>query len=180
MFRFRDGPSSVNLALDAFAVLVFTLLMTLFWVFIASEEVRSAVKRKSTALPVLRRELDKTKSLRDGVMLLDSQITKLEKDARPNASAERESRGYYNYQILMRWVVPVVAAFAGIWLGLLTHNLVMSKRGQPRSFDLGHWCGTGFVFLSYVPEVLFFLFVIERYIVAGDYDLIRTACGMPR
>lgn len=37
----------------------------------------------------------------------------------------------------------------------------------------GHRAGLGLVFLGYLPEVLFFLFVIEAHMAIGDYELLR-------
>ena len=35
-----------------------------------------------------------------------------------------------------------------------------------------------FVFCSYIPEILFFFFVIERYASVGDYEIMRRVTGL--
>ena len=168
---------SVNLALDAFAVTVFTSLMCIFWWIFASNEVRTVARHKSGALHVLRRELDKRAQMKDAVIMLDAKITEAERGARAKATSEAASRTAHNANLMLRLAGPVVALYAGCFVGLSVHNVVMGMRGQPRPFTRGHWWGALFVFISYIPEVLFFLCVIERYNVAGNYSMMRQACG---
>jgi hypothetical protein len=59
-------------------------------------------------------------------------------------------------------------------LGLLVHNAI---RRPGRTLQRAHWLGILFVFLAYVPEVLFFLIVINRHTAIGDVELIRRLPG---
>ena len=86
--------------------------------------------------------------------------------AREQAAARR----IYNRRLLWRFAGPFVGLTGGLLLGLLAHN---AARRPPRRLERAHWLGIALVFVAYLPEVLFFLAVINRHVAIGDVELLR-------
>jgi hypothetical protein len=170
---------SVNMVVNAFAALVFAALMFVFWWFLASRELRNTVQRKADVLRVARAQLAASESeeLRDAATLLDLAVDRLERENRGSAAAHETARTRFNLWLGWTFIAPFLAAVLGLLLGFVTYNRVMTLRGAPRPMRFGHWFGLGAVLLSYIPEVLFFLFVVEHYAILGDYELVRYLMG---
>jgi hypothetical protein len=59
-------------------------------------------------------------------------------------------------------MAPLVATYAGLLLGAVVYNQTRTHYADdPRHLSFGHWGGMALVFVSYIPEIIFFLFVIE-------------------
>jgi hypothetical protein len=162
---------SVNMTVNLFALLVFYVLQTMFWWFIASQEVKENVRRKARALysarTILRRH-----GMVDEAVLLDAQIQQTLAAARPRADdADREAHTQ-NVERTKQWIGPPVMTVAVLFLATYAYN-----RARKRRLTIGHRIGMGLVLLSYIPEILFFLFVIERYNAMGVHQVARRALG---
>ena len=66
----------------------------------------------------------------------------------------------------------LVLLLLGALAGLIWYN-----RSHHRAFHLPQWFGLVLVLFVYVFEVLFFLLVVEHYIMVGDAELLRQVTG---
>jgi hypothetical protein len=174
-------PYALNLLVNMFAVLVFVVLMCLFWWLVGSTEVRRTVERKGELLHALRRAAAHSQVLdvRASADLLDAKMYALEHGSREAAKRNEAGRRAYNLALLYMYVFPIVALLLCAVGGLAVHNVVMTRRAnRPHTLTFGHWFGLPGAVLGYLPEVLFFLLVVERYVILGDFELVRRACGL--
>lgn len=141
-------------------------------------ELRRNVEHKGELLHAAREAAAaQSGSLRVAADALDGAMYDMEHRTATEAAEHRAARHAYNLKLLLSYVGPVVALLVGMMVGLVVHNGVMTRRGRPHHLEFGHWCGFPFAFVGYLPEILFFLLVIERYIIMGDYELLMRACG---
>ena len=169
---------SAGMVVNVFAALVFTVLMTVFWWFFASTEMANTVERKADVLRALRAQLAASPAWADAATLLDVRLHEVERDMAQDAEDQRVARRRFNVALTWCYLAPFIAGLLGLLLGLATYNRVMTLRGQPRPFEFGHRAGLAAVFLSYIPEVLFFLFVVEHYTIIGDYEAVQRLAGV--
>ena len=168
---------SVNMVVNLFAGIIFASLMVLFWWVIGSNEVRRTVERKADVLRTVRRQLGTTTELRDIATMMDVGVYRAEREMREEAALQKVARDRYNLQMVWTYMGPFLGLLLGLLFAFIAHNRVMTMRHTPCELERGHWFGLVAVFLSYVPEVLFFLFVIEHFTIVGDYELLQRAAG---
>ena len=96
-----------------------------------------------------------------------------------HTEVSRAYRKHQNRNVTMMWMLPVVAAYAGLLLAAITFNLVRTHYvgDHHRNLTFGHWAGILFVFFGYIPEILFLLFVIEWNVPIGDYEMMQRTSG---
>ena len=77
------------------------------------------------------------------------------------------------------WIVLAVGCFVALLLGVITYNQTRTHWfSDAHNLSRGHWVGLFLVLFSYMPELLFFLFVIEWNVPMGDYDMAQCAAGL--
>ena len=154
----------------------------MFWWYIASQELTHAVHRKAQLLYTARERLAEEPLLQDAATLLDVQVHQLEQKAREsNVRASEAYRVFQNRRLMIMWMLPVIAVYAGCLAGTVVYNQTRTRcADDPHHLSFGHWGGLCMVFFSYVPEILFFLFVIEWLVPVGDYEVIQRALNLRR
>jgi hypothetical protein len=153
---------SVNMVVNFFAVTVFATLMCVFWWFIASQEMIHAVKRKAKVLYTTRETLDEEPLLRDLATLLDTKMHQTQKEMSGFVDDSEAYRNAQNQKLMFMWMGPLISVYGGLLLAAVTYNVTRTHfANDPRHLSFGHWGGMIMVFFSYIPEILFFLFVIE-------------------
>lgn len=179
-------------------VLFFAIIQTIFFVLVASRELDRdqgpkqtktkiqlkkrrvflfpgiVVEAKSRILTILRQQLQRGRIDR-GVNVLDWQVHQMgerAKQAHPEAtSAARRSK---NRSLLIRWIGPVLLTLIVVIVAL---SIFLSVRRH--GFPFSHRVGLALVFCVYIVEILLFVFVIERYTMVGDYELLQLAFKLP-
>ena len=151
-------------------VLSFAVIQTIFFVFVASREIDRVVEAKSRILMILRQQLQGS-CIERGVNLLDWQMHELGETAK-RAKPEKRStdRWQQNRALLMRWIGPVLMVLL-VAIVALSLFLMVRRHGFPFS----HRVGLALVLCVYIVEILLFVFVIERYTMVGDYELLQLA-----
>jgi hypothetical protein len=176
--RTENEPLTVNMVVNFFAAAVFATFMCGFWWFVASQEVVSAVKRKAEVLYSTRQQLDHEPLLSDLAVLLDGKMNQLQKE---NAAAVGPSEAYrmvQNRKLLWMWMGPLIAVYVGLMLAFIVFNQTRTHYADdPRHFTFGHGGGLVLVFFSYIPEILFFLYVVELLVPMGDYEIMQRVLG---
>jgi hypothetical protein len=175
-------PMGVNMVVNFFAAVVFAVLMCVFWWFAASQEMVHAVGRKAKVLYTTRRKLEEEPLLRDLATVLDAKMYQAEKEigaAAPDAEAYRMAQ---NRHLLFMWMGPMIAVYGGLLLGAIVYNQTRTHYAESPNHHLtfGHWAGLLLVFFSYIPEIMFFLFVIEWMVPMGDYEITERLCGFKK
>lgn len=160
---------SVNVVVSLVNVLFFAVVQTLFYKYIGSRELDRTVKHKSSILRTVRENLEKN-HLEAPVLLLDAAVLRAGVTKRQEARVKAAERNAANNRLIMRWIGPIL-----FLLLLVIIALVLFNRKKDRSFEFAHWFGMALVVFVYVPEILFFFFVIERYQMVGDYELANGA-----
>ena len=173
-------PLGVNMVVNFFAATVFAALMCVFWWFVASQEMTHAVRRKANLLFVTREAIDQEPLLRDAGLLLDARMHALERGIQDrNVRAKEAYRVAQNRRLMLMWMAPLLAVYAGLLLATIVYNHTRTHcANDPRALTFGHWGGMILVFFSYIPEILFFLFVIEWMVPIGDYDIMQRVLGL--
>ena len=168
-----------------FNVLVFVVIQTLFFWFIASEEAIHVLLRKVAALSEARRILrrggqDATRRT------LDTLLARVEAENHRvggTPADDERRRAAANWRLVTRWIGPwVVAAAAALAVCVAVIAVHCRRTRTPLGSVVGlaHWVGLGLVGLAYVGEVLLFVLVIDRYVIAGDFELVRHLLGVIR
>jgi hypothetical protein len=165
-------PRSVGLVVVLFGIWFFVALQILFWWTIASKEVQHAIAKKTATLHVMRDVL-RQNGLDTELLFLDSTLAHAETSNRRLAIEAGRTQGAQNMRRTVVWLFPVLGVITVMLLGCVVYNL---RYGHRMSF--GHWMGMVLVLLSYAPEVLLFVFVVNRFHVIGDFDLLRHGLGL--
>jgi hypothetical protein len=156
-------------------VLVFVLIQTAFIWYIGSNEVLNVVQKKADILSSARRIFHRT-GHNVSTQFLDT-LMKNAQDSitdwdRKSDTGERDAR---NWALVKTWVGPWVVC-AGVLASVCAMILVRSPSHQ---FGPAQWMvGLPLIIVSYIGEILFFLFVVERYIIIGDFEVIRLLLGV--
>lgn len=162
-----------NGVVNLFNVLFFVIVQTVFFMLIASREMDRVVAGKTKVLSSLRRELVASGQHR-GVQALDHTMYEQRRRVREqNVDRARDTRTAGNWMLAFSWILPVVAALV---LALVCFAVLARRSG--RGFSYAHRVGLGLVVFAYVTEVLFFLFVVNRYRLVGDWEAVQMACGL--
>jgi hypothetical protein len=171
-------PLGVNMVVNFFAATVFTLLMCAFWWVVGSREISAAVQRKADILYTARKKLDDEPLLRDLATMMDVRVNELHKQLEVSAKQNEAYRQFQNKQLMLMWMSPIITLYLGLFLAAVAYNQTRTYiANDPRSLSFGHWCALVLVFFSYIPEILFFLFVIEWKVPIGDYEMGLRMCG---
>ena len=164
---------AANAVVNLVNVLFFVVVQTIFFVLVASRELDRVVREKSSILLTLREQLGHN-CVERGVSALDWRIHEVDADVRRrNPEALKAERWQANRGLLLRWVGPVVLALV-VGLAALIGFLVVRKH----AFPVSHRVGLGLVVVAYIVEILIFLFVIERYTMVGDNQLLEMLLGL--
>lgn len=171
-------PLGLNMVVNFFAATVFSTLMCAFWWFIASQEMSQAVQRKAEMLYTTRAKLEEEPLLRDLATLLDVRVQQAEQALGDVVKDQEPYRQYQNGRLLFMWMAPLIATYAGLLCAAVVYNQTRTHcAGDERHLTFGHWGGLVLVFFSYIPEILFFLYVIERIVPIGDFEIAQRAGG---
>ena len=128
----------------------------------------NAVARKGSILFTIRDALYRDPQLLPATALLDDRILRTHAHVRSESQRWQAYCDTQNRKLLLFWMAPVIAIFLALLLGMVSYNYTRGRVGDPScSLTVGHWAGLLLVFFSYVPELLFFLFVIERHVPMG-------------
>lgn len=166
------------MVVNFFAAAVFSLMMCAFWWFIASHELVHAVKRKADMLYDTREKLMEDPVLRDLAIVLDTQINQAHMKVKQNVKHDEAYRTFQNRTLLFMRMGPIVSIYIGLLLATVMYNQTRTHYADdPHHLAFGHWWGLVLVLVSYVPEILFFLYVIEWLVPIGDYEVALRACG---
>lgn len=130
------------------------------------------MKRKAALLSSLRAALARQR-LPEVVLALDGNVSRTHRRAAAQAAADRAQREARNRMTVLTFLGPVAVGLCLALAGLVWYN-----HRQRRPLGLAHWFGLGLVAFVYVFEVLFFLLVVETYIMVGDYELLRGVTGL--
>lgn len=167
-----DVHFAANAVVNLVNVLFFVVVQTIFFLWIASKEVDRVVREKSRIAFVLRQQLQRN-CLDRGVSMVDWQMHGVgEQAAQADPQRLAAERTKDNHRLILHWIGPVVLTLAVV-LGALAAFLIVKKH----SFPLSHRVGLALVVVAYVVEILIFVFVIERYTMVGDYELVQMALG---
>ena len=126
------------------------------------------VQRKATVRTILRHALVE-QDLDEAVLSLDGNMAQMEERVCSAAAEDGGRRRASNRRITVQFIGPLVLLLSVALVGLMAYN-----RHHNRTFALAHWFGLVLVLFVYVFEVLFFLLVVEHYIMVGDMDLLRA------
>ena len=179
MMQDHPHPLGVNMVVNFFAATVFTVLMCAFWWVIGSNELSAAVQRKAQVLYTARKNLEQEPLLWNLALFMDLRVEELEKQMVVPAQQKEKYRQHQNWRLMLQWMSPIIALYLGLFLAAVVYNQTRTHLAKdPHSLSFGHWCGMGLVFLSYIPEILLFLFVIEWYIPIGDWEIGQRISGL--
>lgn len=130
----------------------------------------SVVEAKSRILTILRQQLQRS-CIDRGVNVLDWQVHEMGERAKKSNPEERAAaRWKQNRSLLVHWVGPVLLVLT-VAIFILGAFLVARRHGFPFS----HRVGLALVVCVYIVEILLFVFVIERFTMVGDYELLQLA-----
>lgn len=94
---------------------------------------------------------------------------------------ERRTGNAVNLELMRRWVAPWIVGVLTLMLIFLVIALLGGTRTHGRAmhhFHRGHVAGLLLILLGYSGELLLFFFVIKKYTMVGDYELMRTILGL--
>ena len=163
---------TVNSIVGLSNVLFFMVVQVLFFWFIASREIDRIMIHKSSVLMMLRDKLRQEK-FSDTAEALDAVVIKKRREKAKEAEKNAEARKEKNLALVYRWMVPCIIAVSLVLLALVMYN-----RRNNYGLEHAHKVGLGLVVCAYVCEVLFFLTVVENYIMISDTDILREVTGL--
>lgn len=166
-----------NGIINVASVLFFVIVQTVFFMFVVSRELDRTVEKKGRILRVARDQLRAMPTPDPNiptvaVLVLDSKLARM----RPDEDQVRriaELRRAYNWDLVLRWVGPVVLTLVGLLLALVVLLRVLRK-----PFTYAHRVGIALIAFVYVIEIMFFFFVVEKWHMVGDWELLRMAAGL--
>ena len=162
-----------NAVVNLFNVLFFVVIQTFFFMFIASREIDRVVANKSKVIHSLRREMVAS-GMQRGVDALDHHMYQQRERLRTeNVGRARALRHLHNWMLAGRWILPVALALT---LALVFCIVMVKRKGH--GFSYAHRVGLALVVVAYLTEVLFFLLVVERYRMLGDWEAVQLSCGL--
>jgi hypothetical protein len=164
-------PRSVGLVVVLFGIAVFYGFQTVFWWAIASKEAQHTVDKKTAALYTFRDVLYRNDLQRE-MRFLDSAMDRIWDNSRSHVEADRAAQNAYNAHRTKTWLFPVLGLIVLLLLLCIGYNAFHGHR-----LAFGHRMGLLFVLLGYVTEILLFLLVVDRFVVIGDFDLLRRGLG---
>ena len=116
--------------------------------------------------------------LRDLAVVLDTQLNQAHRQVAGNVQHDEAYRNFQNRTLLLMRMGPIVSIYAGLLLASVMYNQTRTHYADdPHHLSFGHWWGLVLVLMSYIPELLFFLYVIEWSVPIGDYEVAMRACG---
>jgi hypothetical protein len=169
---YHSQPASVGLVVVFFGIWVFFVLQVGFWWTIASKEVQHTVAKKTAALHGLRDVLSRNGLVAE-TSFLDYNLAQAEATSRPFTADDERTQHAHNARRTALWMGPVLAVATLLPLGCVAYN---RRHGHRLAF--GHRAGLVLVLLGYLPEVLLFLAVVDRFQAVGDFDLLRHGLGL--
>lgn len=183
-----DDAFTLGAVLAMGNVLCFVVLQTAFFWYVGSREVERVIEHKAEprtpprdaagrrpAPPILRslRRRMQQQGLDEDVLALDATLVRARREREPVAATAERHRHEDNRALTLRVMGPVVLGLVVIILLLCLYN-----RHAGHRFATPHWWGLGLVPAVYVFELLFFFLVIERYVMVGDYEIVRDVSGL--
>ena len=156
-------------------VLVFVLTQTAFFWYIGSNEVLNVVREKANIASSARRIFKRT-GHDVCTQFLDTVMGDAQKSvAGWDRTGDTRARDAKNWTLVMKWVGPWVIS-TSVMACVCAIILILSPSHR---FGRVQWMvGLPLIVLSYIGEILFFLFVVERYIIVGDFEVIRLLLGV--
>jgi hypothetical protein len=163
------------LLLPLLNVLVFALTQTAFFWHIGSNEVLTVVGEKANVVSSARKIFQRT-GHNGCTKILDSLMWNAKDSVAgwDRGSAVR-ARNAKNWSLIKTWMGPWVVSIGVLAIGCA---IVLMHSGSHR-FGRTQWMvGLPLIIVSYVGEIMFFLFVVQRYIIVGDFEMIRLLLGV--
>lgn len=174
-------PAVANvLLIPAVNILFFVVIQSIFFWLIGSKEALHVVEAKAKILVDLRKMLVRTNQ-HVNLQFLDTAMMEQAEGALDSAElaflkTQHEKR---NREVVKRWIGPWVVGAAIVLLLCLATMVYSTRKRQPGApgFTLAHAVGLVLVIASYIGEICLFLFVIKRWVIFGDYEMVRLLVG---
>ena len=161
-------------------ILFFVVIQTAFFWLVGSQEAVHVVKSKGKVLSEGRRMLQAS-GQHFATVSLDTVMSDMAEQVSDPRELERlhKENQRENWALVKRYIGPwVIAAGALLVACLLVVLLYPRGRGETGSrLGLAHGVGLALVVVSYLGEVLLFLYVIQRYMMFGDFEMTRLLLG---
>lgn len=158
---------SVNVVVSLVNVLFFVVVQTIFFKLVGAQQLDRTVQEKAKVLRVIRENLEENE-LRTPILLLDAAVLRTGVTKRDQANREKEKRKDMNNDLIVRWMGPLALFLIGAIILVLVYN-----RKHQRPLTFAHYVGLVLVVVSYVTELMFFFFVVRKYVIVGDYELLN-------
>ena len=161
-------------------ILFFVVIQSTFFWLIGSKEALHVVESKAKMLVDTRKMLVRTNQ-HVSLQFLD---TAMMEQAEGGLDSEelaflKQQHAKQNWSLIKRWIGPWVV-IGGILLVLCCIAMVYAnkkKLANAPGFTLAHGVGLVLVIASYIGEICLFLFVIKRWVIFGDYEMLRLLTG---
>jgi hypothetical protein len=157
-------------------LLFFVIIQTAFFVLIASRLESEVVMAKGKALLQLRQlmELHPCKKVQQAGCLLDRLVAEGRMRLQVPAIMDEAECKKANNSLLIRWIMPIVAALGGVIVLLFARSLFNRHRHKTPLLTMVGGIGLVMVVVAYMTEVLFFIGVVRRRHHIGDFEVLRA------
>lgn len=165
------APFSPDVVISLANVLVFVVIQTIFFWLIASREVDRVVEGKARILRHLRDRLVAS-GFREEVLALDAQLVRTHRALEPVAAPLAAARRRANWDLTVLYIGPFLAVAAVLLLYVVGWIVYRGHR-----FGGAHAVGLALIPFGYVFEVMFFLLVVNNWVMIGDQEMLQRVSG---
>jgi hypothetical protein len=154
-------------------VLVFVVVQTAFFWFVASRELVTVAKKNAQLISRMRAQLRRQPGQDFPVAVLDATMQDATSavDERELARLESEAEAG-NRQLVLRMIAPFAGAMVVVILVLCVVNRLRGLR-----LGRAQYMGVAFVFGAYTTELLLFFFVVKPWAHVGPFAMMDAMLG---
>jgi len=163
MFKILPTLGYSNIILMLTNIIFFMIVQTLFFIFIAAKQYDVILKEKIDFLNVFNDNLEEYKFINIIKTIIGNRYDKI-------AKTQEQQRTKTNMKLFIKYILPFMAVIFSILIIYVI--LIIRNKNNSNDWKPYHYFILGTILFAFSTELLYFFFIVKRYVVFGDSEML--------